>query len=48
MVAAELRNWLFNNFAVDVPLFDRLDADTTIRNLEDKVAQNHQQKLDGI
>lgn len=33
MIAAELRNWLFKTFAVDISLFDLLDPATTVTSL---------------
>ena len=41
MVAAELRNWLFANFAKDVPLAHMLDADTSVERLEQMVHTEH-------
>ncbi|KAK3167279.1 hypothetical protein OEA41_010406 [Lepraria neglecta] len=41
MVAAELRNWLFANFAKDVPLAHMLDADTSVERLEQMVHMEH-------
>ena len=41
MVAEELRNWLFANFAKDVPLAHMLDADTSVERLDQMVHTEH-------
>lgn len=41
MVAAELRNWLFANFAKDVTSAHMLDADTSVERLEQMVYTEH-------
>jgi len=40
MVAAELRNWLFANFAKDVPLAYMLDVDTSVLKLEELLTKD--------
>lgn len=40
MIAAELKNWLYKNFAIDKSLFKLLDPTTTVMNLAAEIGQD--------